>query len=320
MLLAHADCAGSWRVGRLSLVLEDPRCAMPDGTPWLCQFDGGSRTGARAKFRNSVRRNARWILRLAPFFHCSRLDLPVVACALDLVDACRLAVDGQSESENRRQCRGDPAPPVSMGDLYWPVQLELFPLLHGHLVSILSCSRAALLVAGDGQDWRRRIPPDGDLCKCLRATAGLLDRVGPDTNESHEDVCRGWCGRVGILLVGAVAAPRNLSLALLVLVGLVFGMSTSSLWVITQRLVGPEAAGRWTGIQNFFGNLSGPIVPVVTGFLLQRAGQFFGPFLVVSIMLWIGALSWMFIVGPVEPIEWGTTHQGPMLEPSTRPA
>ena len=110
--------------------------------------------------------------------------------------------------------------------------------------------------------------------------------------------------RVGIFLAGAVIAPKNLSLLLLMLVGIAFGLSTSSLWVITQRLAGPEAAGRWTGMQNFFGNLVGPIVPIVTGVLLQRTGQSFWPFLIVTFMLWTGALSWIFVIGQVEPVEW----------------
>jgi MFS transporter, ACS family, D-galactonate transporter len=113
---------------------------------------------------------------------------------------------------------------------------------------------------------------------------------------------------VGILLAGAMVAPRNLSLVLLMLMGLAFGMTTSNFWVITQRLAGPEAAGRWTGIQNFFGNLSGSIVPVVTGFLLQRSGHFLWPSLIVSLVLGMGALSWLFIVGLIEPVEWGSTR------------
>jgi len=35
-------------------------------------------------------------------------------------------------------------------------------------------------------------------------------------------------------------------------------------------LAGPRQPGRWTGIQNFFGNLAGAVVPAVTGFLLDR--------------------------------------------------
>ena len=88
------------------------------------------------------------------------------------------------------------------------------------------------------------------------------------------------------------------------LTGLSFGLSSSNFWVITQRLAGPRAVGRWCGLQLFVGNSSGIVTPAVAGFLLDRTGNFFWPFLIVSIVLWIGALSWIFIVGPIEPIDW----------------
>jgi MFS transporter, ACS family, D-galactonate transporter len=109
---------------------------------------------------------------------------------------------------------------------------------------------------------------------------------------------------VGLFLVASVMTSGNVSLGLLMLAGLSFGISSSNFWVITQRLAGPEAAGRWTGIQNFFGNLAGVVVPAVTGFLLDRTGQFLFPIAIVSASLWLCALSWIFVVGPIEPVEW----------------
>jgi F0F1-type ATP synthase assembly protein I len=54
----------------------------------------------------------------------------------------------------------------------------------------------------------------------------------------------------------------------------------------------------------FVGNSSGVVAPAVTGLLLDRTGHFFWPFLIVSLVLGVGALGWVFIVGPVEPVEW----------------
>lgn len=125
---------------------------------------------------------------------------------------------------------------------------------------------------------------------------------------------------VGIFLAASVVAPRSISLVFLMLAGLAFGVSISNFWVITQRLAGPEAAGRWTGIQNFFGNLAGPIVPMVTGLLLQRTGHFAWPFFIVSMFLWLGALAWIFIVGPIEPIRWDRRGSAFVAETSAYPA
>jgi MFS family permease len=99
------------------------------------------------------------------------------------------------------------------------------------------------------------------------------------------------------------------------LAGLSFGVNTSNFWVITQRLAGPEASGRWTGIQNFFGNLAGVVGPALTGFLLDRTGHFLLPILIVSAFLWLSALSWIFVVGPIEPVQW--RERNASLEPQT---
>ncbi len=125
---------------------------------------------------------------------------------------------------------------------------------------------------------------------------------------------------VGIFLAASAVASGNPSLLLLMLAGLSFGLSTSNFWVITQRLAGPEAAGRWTGVQNFFGNLAGVVVPAVTGFLLDRTGHFLLPILIVSVFLWLGALSWIFVVGPIEPVQWRERNTSLEPQASTSPA
>jgi MFS family permease len=108
----------------------------------------------------------------------------------------------------------------------------------------------------------------------------------------------------GIFLLACAIAPRDWSVVFLMLGGLTFGLSSSNLWAITQRLAGPLAVGRWCGLQLFISNTSGIISPAVAGFLLDRTGHYFWAFLIVSLVLGIGALSWIFIVGPVEPIDW----------------
>jgi MFS family permease len=108
----------------------------------------------------------------------------------------------------------------------------------------------------------------------------------------------------GVLMVATVMAPRGLSIVLLVLAGVAFGMGSSNIWVITQRLAGRQAVGRWCGIQLFCGNMSGGVGSAVTGYLVQRTGHFFWPFFLLACILWIGGLSWKFLVGKVEPVCW----------------
>ncbi len=109
---------------------------------------------------------------------------------------------------------------------------------------------------------------------------------------------------VGAFLTASVTAGQDLSVILLMLTGLGFGLSSSNIWAIIQRLAGPQAIGRWCGLQLFISNTSGIIAPAVDGYLLDRTGYFFWPFLIVSLILWIGALAWILVVGPIEPVEW----------------
>ncbi len=108
----------------------------------------------------------------------------------------------------------------------------------------------------------------------------------------------------GVLMVATVMAPRAASVALLVMAGAAFGLGSSNLWVITQRLAGRQAVGRWCGIQLFCGNMSGGVGSAVTGYLVQRTGHFIWAFVLLGGILWVGGLAWMFLVGEIEPVCW----------------
>ena len=112
------------------------------------------------------------------------------------------------------------------------------------------------------------------------------------------------CTGTGVCLLGTALATGGWGIAFLMLTGVFLGFTSSNLWAISQRLAGPQAVGRWCGLQLFVGNSSGAVAPAVTGFLLDRTGHFFWPFLIVSLVIWVGALCWIFVVGPVEPVKW----------------
>ena len=110
----------------------------------------------------------------------------------------------------------------------------------------------------------------------------------------------------GLFLVGCAAAPDKLLVVLLLLAGASFGLVSSNLNAVTQTLAGPHAVGRWMGAQNFVGNLAGAVAPALTGILVGRTGHFYWPFVITSVITWVGALQWVFVVGPVEPVVWET--------------
>jgi MFS family permease len=109
---------------------------------------------------------------------------------------------------------------------------------------------------------------------------------------------------IGILLAVMAFAPGRLLTTTLALTGAFLGISICNSWAISQMLAGPRMVGRWVGVQNFVGNLSGAVAPALTGFLLDRTGSFYWPFLITAVVAWIGALSWWFVVGPLDEVDW----------------
>ena len=93
-------------------------------------------------------------------------------------------------------------------------------------------------------------------------------------------------------------------MALLLLAGAAYGVAASNAWAITQALAGPQAAGKWTGFQNFLANLSGVVAAALTGFIVDRTGRFFWAFTATAIIAVLGCLSYVFIVGPIEEVRW----------------
>ena len=111
-------------------------------------------------------------------------------------------------------------------------------------------------------------------------------------------------GLSGIFLALALLSGPRLCVALVILGVVSFGISASNIWAITQTLAGQRATGRWVGFQSFFGNLSGIVAPAVTGYVVQRTGQFFWAFLIVAAVALASAASWILLVGRVEPVIW----------------
>ena len=107
-----------------------------------------------------------------------------------------------------------------------------------------------------------------------------------------------------LILPAAMVRDPVISMVLLVITSLCFGIFTSNLWAVTQTLAGPEAAGKWTGWQNMFGNFAGIFCPWFTGFIVDATGQFLLAFVAVCVALVIGAFAFGVIVGELKPVEW----------------
>jgi MFS-type transporter involved in bile tolerance (Atg22 family) len=107
-----------------------------------------------------------------------------------------------------------------------------------------------------------------------------------------------------LILPAALVPSAWMSITLLTAACLSFGLCTSNHWAITQTIAGAPAAGKWTGLENAFGNLAGVAAPWITGVIVSATGHFLYAFVAVCAVLVLGALSFLFIVGPVSPVNW----------------
>jgi cyanate permease len=109
-------------------------------------------------------------------------------------------------------------------------------------------------------------------------------------------------GAIGIAAC-ALAGPHTY-LPWLLVAGAGCGTAASGIYAFCQILAGPKAAGTWTGFQGGFGNFAGVIAPALTGFIVNRSGNFRTPFLITSAIALAGGAAWVFGVGRVEPVTW----------------
>jgi ACS family D-galactonate transporter-like MFS transporter len=114
-----------------------------------------------------------------------------------------------------------------------------------------------------------------------------------------------------IFLPAGFVKDTQTALWLMVVAGFFFGLFSGNHWAVSQTLAGTAAAGKWTGIQNMCGNFAGIVVPVMTGVILDKTGQFYWAVASVCGVALIGALSYLVIIRRIEPVSW---HAGPAVK------
>jgi cyanate permease len=105
------------------------------------------------------------------------------------------------------------------------------------------------------------------------------------------------------LLVCAVGST-SISIAALFFAAICFGFGTPTIYAIGQTLAGPRAAGKWVAVQNCIGNLAGIVGPAVTGFVVDRTGQFTSAFLIAGAVALLGVVGWGVIIPRIEQVDW----------------
>jgi MFS family permease len=111
---------------------------------------------------------------------------------------------------------------------------------------------------------------------------------------------------VGLALLGASIDDTRVAIACLLLAGAGFGMNSPVIYAIGQTLAGPHAGGKWMGLQNSVGNLSGIVGPIAVGMIVDATHSFGSAFLLSGAIALAGGLCWGVVIPKVAPLNWTT--------------
>ena len=131
-----------------------------------------------------------------------------------------------------------------------------------------------------------------------------LIRRGYSHNVSRKGII--GCGlTMATILVVTAAFTSNNQVAVILFVFCMGSLriTTASANSIPIDLAPKGAVATLTSIQNFAGNFSGLLVTIVTGYLVQASGSFVLPLVVAGGMAILGAISFVFLVGPLETLK-----------------
>lgn len=82
------------------------------------------------------------------------------------------------------------------------------------------------------------------------------------------------------------------------------GLGPIGTFTVGQTLAGPSGAGKWIGLQNGAGGVSGVVGPLLTGVLIDATGDYRVAFLFAAVVALAGAFFWGVMIRRVEPINW----------------
>jgi MFS family permease len=130
-----------------------------------------------------------------------------------------------------------------------------------------------------------------------------LIRRGVSRSVSRKGIIGSGLVLATVLVVTAAFTSNNV-LAVILFIGCMgsLRMTTASANAMPIDLAPPDIVASLTSIQNFAGNFSGLLVTIVTGYLVAASGSFVLPLLVAGGMATLGAIGFVFVVGPLETL------------------
>jgi MFS family permease len=117
-------------------------------------------------------------------------------------------------------------------------------------------------------------------------------------------MCVGLLACGGLMLPAVMVSNTGLANWLLAAAFVALGGWSSNHWALTQLLSGPEAAGKWTGIQNCIGNFAGVVGSILSGQVVHATHSFLAAFAIACGVLVFGVAGYWIVVGHPREIGW----------------
>jgi MFS family permease len=130
---------------------------------------------------------------------------------------------------------------------------------------------------------------------------------GLSTNRVRKTFCGVGLSLASVIVGVAFIQNDTLAMALLMFSCISFGLFSSNVYAITQTLAGPRASGKWTSFQNGFANLAGVAAPWLTGWIVDKTGQYALAFGLAALIVFAGAAIFVWGIERVEPVDWKLT-------------
>lgn len=130
----------------------------------------------------------------------------------------------------------------------------------------------------------------------------LLIRRGWDASRVRKGLVVFGCA-CGLLILLVPIVPNVQVVFALLIVSSFTGIAVANMMVIQQACAPPAEVGRWAGVMNCCGNLSGVVAPLVTGLLVSRTGSYMLPFALGALVMIPGIFAYLFVVDRVAPPE-----------------
>jgi len=149
------------------------------------------------------------------------------------------------------------------------------------------------------------LPP---LCGILAQWTGgivtdfLYQKTGNLTFSRKLNLGVGMLAATSIGFAG-LAKSNNVAIALLCVSygGLAF--AAAALWSLPGDVAPRNMTSVLGGIQNCASNIGGILGPIVTGYIIATSGSFVWALAISGIFCLLGALTYLFMLGKIEPIK-----------------